>query len=121
MSTTIADAIVKYKNTISDSFSDVSSDIVPENNPNNTYLKIQIASGSKSLELKSYNFKGINQLSFSRSGNIYKYFFENTNSFNQAKKFLDKAKLSGFKDALIVAFNNGQRITMDEFFKLSSN
>ena len=121
MSTTIADAIVKYKNTISDSFSDVSSDIVPENNPNNTYLKIQIASGSKSLELKSYNFKGLNQLSFSRSGNIYKYFYENTNSFNQAKKFLDKAKLSGFKDAIIVAFNNGQRITMDEFFKLNTN
>ena len=121
MSTTIAEAIVKYKNTISDSFSDVSSDIVPENNPNNTYLKIQIASGSKSLELKSYNFKGLNQLSFSKSGNIYKYFYENTNSFNQAKKFLDKAKFSGFKDAIIVAFNNGQRITMDEFFKLSTN
>ena len=121
MSTTIADAIIKYKNTISETFSKLSSEIVVENDLNNTYLKIQIASGSKFLELKPYNFKGLNQLSFSKSGNNYKYFFENTDNYNQAKKFLKIVKKSGFNDAIIVAFNNGKRISMNEFFILNTN
>ena len=92
-----------------------------ENDSNNTYLKIQIASGSKFLALKPYNFKGLNQLSFSKSGNNYKYFFENTDNYNQAKKFLKSVKKSGFNDAIIVAFNNGKRISMNEFFMLNTN
>jgi N-acetylmuramoyl-L-alanine amidase len=64
MSTTIADAIIKYKNTILENFTELSSNIVVENDSNNTYLKIQIASGSNFLELKSYNFNGLKQLSF---------------------------------------------------------
>ena len=121
MSTTIADAIIKYKNTISETFTELSSNIVVQNDSNNIYLKVQIASGSKFLPLKSYNFNGLDQLTFIKSENIYKYFYENTNNYNEAKKFLNKAKKSGFKDAVIIAFKNGNRISLDQFFKLSSN
>ena len=84
---------------------------------NNTYLKIQIASSNKFLELKSYNFKGLTMLSYSysKSRNSYKYYFENTQSYTQAKKYLLKAKRAGFKDAIIVAFDNGKKITLDQF------
>ena len=120
MSNTIADAIIKYKNRILKGSTVLSNDIVVDNtNFNNLSLKIQIASGSKFLPLKSYNFKGLSQLTFVKSGNNYKYFFENTDNYNTAKKHLIKAIKSGFNDAVIVAFNNGKKISLDEFFKLN--
>lgn len=117
MSSTIADAIIKYKKVVANSYSEFSSDLINDDNINNTYLKIQIASSNKFLELKSYNFKGLTMLSYSysKSRNSYKYYFENTQSYTQAKKYLLKAKRAGFKDAIIVAFDNGKKITLDQF------
>ena len=117
MSSTIADAIIKYKKVVANSYSEFSSDLINDDNINNTYLKIQIASSNKFLELKSYNFKGLTMLSYSysKSRNSYKYYFENTESYSQAKKYLLKAKRAGFKDAIIVAFDNGKKITLDQF------
>ena len=117
MSSTIADAIIKYKKVVANSYSELSSDLINDDNINNTYLKIQIASSNKFLELKSYNFKGLTMLSYSysKSRNSYKYYFENTESYSQAKKYLLKAKRAGFKDAIIVAFDNGKKITLDQF------
>ena len=117
MSSTIADAIIKYKKVVANSYSEFSSDLINDDNINNTYLKIQIASSNKFLELKSYNFKGLTMLSYSysKSRNSYKYYFENTESYSLAKKYLLKAKRAGFKDAIIVAFDNGKKITLDQF------
>ena len=121
MSNSIADAIIKYKNNISNTSVELSSDYIVENDMVNTFLKIQIASGSKFLPLKSYNFKGLSQLSYSKRDKNYKYYFENTNNYEKAKEYLLKAKRVGFKDAIIVAFNNGKRISMDDFFTINSN
>ncbi len=122
MSKTIADAIIKYKNQISKGSTTISNDVILDNsNYNNLNLKVQIASGSKLLDLKPYNFKGLYQLTYVKSGNNYKYFFENTDSYSKAKKYLIKAKKAGYKDAIIVAFNNGKRISINDFFNLSSD
>ena len=121
MSNSIADAIIKYKNNISNTSVELSSDYIVENDVVNTFLKIQIASGSKFLPLKSYNFKGLSQLSYSKRDKNYKYYFENTNNYEKAKEYLLKAKRVGFKDAIIVAFNNGKRISIDDFFTINSN
>ena len=121
MSNSIADAIIKYKRNISNTSVELSSNYIVENNGINTFLKIQIASGSKFLPLKSYNFKGLSQLSYSKTGKNYKYYFENTDNYEKAKKYLLKAKKAGFKDAIIVAFNNGRRISIDDFFTINSN
>ena len=122
MSNTIADAIIKYKNRISKGSTVLSNDIIVDNtNFNNLSLKIQIASGSKFLPLKSYNFMGLSQLTFVKSGKNYKYFFENTDNYFTAQKHLIKAKKAGYNDAIIVAFNNGKKISLDEFFKLNSD
>lgn len=79
------------------------------------YLKIQIASSKNRIPLKSYNFKGLKGLSRSKSGNIFRYYFENTSSYSQAKQFLSMAKKSGFKDAIIVGFKNGNRISIKDY------
>jgi len=121
MSNSIADAIIKYKKSISNTSVELSSNYDIENSTINTYLKIQIASGSKFLPLKSYNFKGLSRLSYSKRGKNYKYYFENTENYEKAKQYLLKAKSAGFKDAIIVAFNNGKRISIDDFFTINSN
>ena len=78
-------------------------------------LKIQIASSKKNLPLKSYNFKGLSDLSIDKIDNTYKYFFGKTNDYGSAKKLLSKAKKTGYKDSKIVAFKNGVRISLNEF------
>ena len=121
MSTTIANAIIDYKNKVENAFTESSSDFKIDENPMNIYLKVQIASGTRFLDLKPYNFKGLDQLSYSKSGRNYKYFYENTISLKNANEFLKKAKKAGFKDALLVAFKNGKQISMNEFFLSNTN
>ena len=121
MALTIANAIIDYKNKVTNSFTELSTDFKIDENPMNVYLKVQIASGTKFLDLKPYNFKGLNQLTYSKLGKNYKYFFENTKSLKKANEFLEKAKKAGFKDALLVAFKNGKQISMNEFFLSNRN
>ena len=121
MSSTIANAIIDYKNKVENAFTESSSDFKTDENPMNIYLKVQIASGTRFLDLKPYNFKGLDQLSYSKSGKNYKYFYENTISLKNANEFLKKAKKAGFKDALLVAFKNGKQISMNEFFLSNTN
>ena len=122
MSKSIAKAITQYKNNFSSDITFNNISIIDGLNKqfvDDYILKIQIASSSKNLPLKSYNFKGLSNLSVEKSGKIFKYFFDRTDDYSSAKKMLSKAKKSGYKDAVIVAFKNGVKISIDQF--LSSN
>ena len=55
-----------------------------------------------------------------KNGKNYKYFYQYTTDYNEAKKFLVEAKKSGFNDAVIVAFNNENRISIDDFLNMNS-
>lgn len=116
MSNSIANAIIEYKNKAKSTYTELGSGYSQEENSYNTYFKVQIASGRRLLDLKPYNFKGLNQLSYIKSGNSYKYFYERTEKLDLAYQFLKKAKNVGFKDALVVAFKNGKQISMSEVF-----
>ena len=116
MSNSIANAIIDYKNKAKSTYIELGSGYSPEENSYNTFFKVQIASGRRLLDLKPYNFKGLNQLSYIKSGNSYKYFYERTEKLDLAYQFLKKAKNVGFKDALVVAFKNGKQISMSEVF-----
>ena len=123
MAQSIAKGIFKYKELFNNEIGASSKDSFDSNivsNSNEYFeLKIQIASSKKNLPLKSYNFKGLSDLSADKIDNIYKYFFGKTNDYSSAKKLLSKAKKIGYKDSKIVAFKNGVRISLDEF--LTSN
>ena len=122
MSQSIAKAIIKYKElfnneigiNVNDSFE---SDII-SGSQDYFELKIQIASSKKNLPLKSYNFKGLSDLSVDKIDQVYKYFFGKTKDYESAKKLLTKAKETGYKDSKIVAFKNGLRISLDDFLPL---
>ncbi len=118
MSKSIAKGILRYRKSISSDVikndSELFSDL-DKNYTNKYFLKIQIASSSKKVPLKSYNFKGLGNLSYLKNNNTYRYYFERTQDYTLAKLMLKRAVKSGYKDALIVAFKNDKSITIEEY------
>ncbi|MBT04134.1 MAG: N-acetylmuramoyl-L-alanine amidase [Crocinitomicaceae bacterium] len=109
ISNSIYDAIIKYKKAInySDDFD------VKSNNQNPITYKVQIAAGKRWLELKSYNFKGLKDLSRIKQGTIYKYFYSSSKSLTEIKKKKKYARDNGFPNAYIVGFENGKLFEVD--------
>lgn len=83
----------------------------------NVIFKVQVASGSRKLETKSYNFKGLKGIERVKVGKSYKYYLGNTNDFETAKEFHEQAKEKGYKDSFIVAFKDGVKISVTEAIK----
>jgi N-acetylmuramoyl-L-alanine amidase len=79
----------------------------------NLIYKVQIASGSRKLETKSYNFKGLKNVERVKVGNSYKYYLGNTNSLEKIKELQKLAKSKGYSSAFIVTFKNGVKIASD--------
>ncbi|MFV0565389.1 MAG: N-acetylmuramoyl-L-alanine amidase [Flavobacteriaceae bacterium] len=131
MSKAIANAILEYKKTIDGNQGDyvLEDDSSAETNavaatqaiyPQITF-KVQIAASSKSLETKSYNFKGLNAISKIKTGNLYKYFYGSTSNYNEAKTLEKQAQDKGYKSGFIVAFKNGKQISLADALKTPAN
>ena len=103
-------AIVDYKEAF------ISNNIISNleyANSNITY-KVQIAASKKKIELKSYNFKGLRDVSRLKSGRLYKYYYSTSSSMDVINTKLKLAKSKGFKNAFIVGFENGIQINLKE-------
>jgi N-acetylmuramoyl-L-alanine amidase len=87
---------------------------------NSIIFKVQIAASSRKLEPKSYNFKGLEDISREQEANLYKYFYGNTSDYNEAKRLEDNAKKK-YKSCFIVAYKDGKRIELSEALKSTSN
>lgn len=85
----------------------------------NVAFKVQIASGSNKIETKSYNFKGLNNVERVKVGNLYKYYIGNTSNYDEIEKIQEQAKSKGYKSAFIVAFENGNKIPIEQVLKKS--
>ena len=105
----IYDAIESYKKAINYT---ASLDIQPKPISGVIY-KVQISAGKRSLELKSYNFKGLSDLSKIKQGSVYKYFYSSSNSLEEIKKKKKIAKANGFPNSYIVGFENGKLFDVD--------
>lgn len=124
MSKSIAKGILRYRKSISSDVIKNDSELFSDLDKNYTdkyFLKIQIASSSKKVPLKSYNFKGLGNLSYLKNNNTYRYYFERTQDYTLAKLMLKRAVKSGYKDALIVAFKNDKSITIEEYLSSYKN
>lgn len=77
-------------------------------------FKVQISASATKLELRPNNFNGLDDISLEDDGKIIKYFYGNTNDYNQSKKLLDEAKSKGYTSAFIVAYKNGKKIAVQD-------
>ena len=107
ISNSIHDAIEKYKKAIN-----YSADIQPKT-INNIIYKVQISASKRRLELKSYNFKGLKNISRIKQGSIYKYFYSGSSNLEEMKEKKEYARSKGFSNAYIVGFENGKLFDVD--------
>lgn len=72
----------------------------------NTYFKVQISAGTKKLETKPSNFKGLKGVTVQKDKKLYKYFYGEETDYEACKKKLEEAKKKGYSSAYIVTFTN---------------
>ena len=96
MSIAIADAIDRYFSNKNKEVSKYEINSKSDINKEDQYVfKIRIGVGSKLIPLKSYNFNGLNNLTFQKENGLYKYFYEKTSNYQTALKKLGVAKAKG--------------------------
>lgn len=84
-------------------------------------FRVQIAAGSKAVDTKSYNFKGLEPISREKEGAVYRYYFGETSSYEQVKEMRQKAISKGYKSSFIVAFKNGEKVKVKSVLNSNSN
>ena len=114
ISTAISRAILKYLSTLDSNLVNL-NDTFKYNGNGEFLFKVQISASSKSLELKSYNFKGLNKLSKSYNNGLYKYYYGSTADYNEVKKLLKNAKTKGFNSAFIAVFKEGKPYSLKKY------
>lgn len=80
-------------------------------------FKIQISASGKKLDLVPQNFNGLSPVSVVDEKGLYKYYFSQTSNYDEAKKYLSEAKNKGYESSFIVAFKNGNKISIQEALK----
>ncbi|WP_405567415.1 N-acetylmuramoyl-L-alanine amidase [Polaribacter sp. Asnod6-C07] len=117
MGKAIVDALKKYINNLKlntvnqETYNNINVDVVE--------FKIQIASGKNKIPTKSYNFKGLSNIQRVQVGSYYKYYYGVSNSYKEALKSLKIAKQKGYKSAFMVAFKNGEKVAVQDVYKMN--
>jgi N-acetylmuramoyl-L-alanine amidase len=76
--------------------------------------QVQIVSSPKPLDRKSPDFKGLQRVDEYRQNGVYKYLAGSTASYKEARSMQEKLRTMGFKDAFVIAFENGERIDLSK-------
>lgn len=118
ISKAIAKGILAYKNSIDLKLVEAAEKAGEEKDIyKNVVFKVQLAASSNKLETKPYNFKGLENISRSKEGKFYKYYYGETSDYLKIQEMQRKAKDEGFKTCYIVAFRDGKKITVGEALK----
>ena len=76
--------------------------------------KVQIKSTTKLLAKTDPAYKLFNNLKYDKMDGVYKYAYTPYDDYDLAVKVLKKARASGYKDAFMVVFKDGKRISASE-------
>ncbi|WP_281299371.1 N-acetylmuramoyl-L-alanine amidase family protein [Flavobacterium limnophilum] len=89
------------------------------NNKDSTAVifKVQLSASIKKVELTPSNFNGLKDISIESGVNLYKYMYGETSNYDEAKKLLQEAKSKGYSSAYLIAFKNGEKISVQEALK----
>ncbi len=131
ISNSITDAIINYKKTLDQNVGDeiFAEEIASDNKPDviedtsgpTVVYKVQIAAGSRKIDTKPYNFKQLEDISYEKENNLYKYYYGSSTNYNKILEMENVAKLKGYKSSFIVAFKEGKRISVSEALKTTAN
>jgi N-acetylmuramoyl-L-alanine amidase len=80
-------------------------------------FKVQLSASVKKVELAPRNFKGLKNISVDYDNKVYKYMYGETFDYDVAKKQLQEAKDKGYNSAFLIAFKNGEKISVEEALK----
>ena len=80
-------------------------------------FKVQISASGKQKELQPKNFKGLKNISVEFDDNVYKYMYGETQSYDESKNLLEEAKAKGYSSAFLIAYKNGEKISIQEAIK----
>lgn len=80
-------------------------------------FKVQLSASINKVELQPKNFKGLKNISVAYENRVYKYMYGETADYEEAKKQLQEAKQKGFNYAFLIAFKNGEKISIQEATK----
>lgn len=94
---------------------------VEESNKPKVIFKVQLMASVKDLELQPKNFNGLGRLSKEPYKNMYRYLYGITNSFKEAKMLKSNADMKGYTTSYIVAYKDGERISLPEARKYASD
>ena len=80
-------------------------------------FKVQISASNSNIKTVPSNFKGLKDISVEHVGRLYKYFYGNESSYDEAKKRVEEAKAKGYKSAFVVAYKDGVKINLSDAIK----
>ena len=121
VSKSISDAILGYKSIVNPDIDIQKPPISIAVETANIIFKVQIAASSKKLALKPYNFNGLDVLSRQKNGKIWRYFYGQTKDYNQAIQMREEVVSRGYKTAFLVAYLDGDRISIENALKTKNN
>jgi N-acetylmuramoyl-L-alanine amidase len=84
---------------------------------NEILFKVQISASSRKLDLEPRNFRGLKNISLDYENRVYKYMYGETSDYNESKSLLEEAKAKGYESAFLIAFKNGEKISIQEAIK----
>ena len=116
ISSSVSKAVLKYLRNLDSKRVELNNDKKPLIRKTRYLFKIQISASSKSLELKSYNFKGLSSITRTKTvSGLYKYYYGYTSSYNQAKILLKTAQNAGFKSSFVTVFKDGEPYSLKKY------
>lgn len=94
--------------------------VAPVADKEKAIYRIQFLTSEKALEKGSPMFKKITEYDEYKEGGKIKYITGVANNLDEAKTLQNKIKAQGFKDAFIVPFYKGERISYEEARRINS-
>lgn len=80
--------------------------------------KVQIGVSVKKVALEPKNFKGLDPITMDSYKSSFIYMYGETSDYEMAKQMLKEAKSKGYNSAFLIAFKNGEKISIQEALKL---
>jgi len=79
---------------------------------------VQILAANKQVELTPENFRGLNEITSIEEDYVFKYRYGKSSSYLEILEYLDNARAQGYKDAYVVVYLDGKRISIEDALKL---